>query len=67
MLDGQGMLTAELTVVLFEGELFEHNVQKSVIEILSADQSVGGDNVVEEDKVDDKVRKRLLRIQRQLA
>ena len=72
----------------FEGELFEHNVQESVIDILSTGHSasrdeeiqsevlpnvqsdVGDDkdtNEVKEDELDDKTRKRLLRIQRQLA
>ena len=87
----------------FEGELFEHNVQESVIDVLStgpsasrsnevlpSGQSGTGDsenkvneqcevlpsghsgtgdseNKVKEDELDDKTRKRLLRIQRQLA
>ena len=57
----------------FEGELFEHNVQESVIEVLPPVSGEGScknrstDDGVDTTQLDDKKRKRLLRIQRQLA
>ena len=57
----------------FEGELFEHNVQESVIEVLPPVSGKGScknrstDDGVDTTQLDDKKRKRLLRIQRQLA